>query len=193
MVLPLQHWRELYERHKKTALCLDIEVSRFNGPISVVGLYQPKDGLIECQQLVKGRGLTRENLSKAFAGCTMLITFNGRKFDIPRIKREFPGIIPNVPILDLYLLARRLGLQANLKVLENTFGIDRLDPRTKRKGIAVKLWKRYITYGDERALALLLEYNKQDTVNLYPLAEELTRVGMRKPELLAKPSKNKLF
>lgn len=173
MVLPLQYWRKLYDRHKKTALCLDIEVSRFNGPISVVGLYQPKDGLIECQQFVKGKDLIRENLSKAFASCTMLITFNGRKFDIPRIKREFPGVVPNVPNLDLYLIARRLDLKASLKVLENSFGIDRLDPRTKRKGIAVRLWKRYIKYGDDKALALLLEYNKQDTVNLYPLAEEL--------------------
>lgn len=176
MVLPLHCWRELYERHKKTALCLDIEVSRANGPISVLGLYQPKEGSIECQQFVKGKDLNRENLAQAFAGCTMLITFNGRKFDVPRIKREFLGVIPNVPIIDLYLFARRLGLKANLKVLENTFGIDRIDPRTKRRGIAVKLWKRYVTYGDEKALALLLEYNKQDTVNLYPLAEELMQI-----------------
>ena len=102
----------------------------------MVGLYQPKDGLIECQQFVKGRDLNRENLAHAFAGCTMLITFNGRKFDVPRIKREFPGVIPKVPLIDLYLFARRLDLKTNLKVLENTFGIDRLDPRTKIRGIA---------------------------------------------------------
>jgi len=180
MVQPLQYWRELYEIHKQTALCLDIEVSRFNGPISVVGLYQPKDGLIECRQLVKGRDLTRENLVQAFAGCTMLITFNGRKFDIPRIKREFPGVVPNVPIIDLYLFARRLGMKTNLKVLENTFGIDRLDPRTKKRGIAVKLWKRYITYNDHSALDFLCEYNKQDTINLYPLAEELMNLVLKK-------------
>ena len=185
MVLPLHYWRELYERHKPTALCLDIEVSRYNGPISVLGLYQPKDGLIECQQFVKGKDLTRENLVQAFTGCTMLITFNGRKFDVPRIKREFPGVIPNIPIIDLYLFARRLGMKTNLKVLENTFGIDRLDPRTKRRGIAVRLWKRYITYGDEKALALLLEYNKQDTVNLYPLAEELMELAnMKQAEIM---------
>jgi uncharacterized protein YprB with RNaseH-like and TPR domain len=175
MVQPLQYWCELYERHKQTALCLDIEVTRFNGPISIVGLYKPKDGLIECQQFVKGRDLNQRNLTKAFVGCTLLITFNGRKFDVPRIKREFPGAIPHVPIIDLYLIASRLNLKTNLKVLENTFGIDRLDPRTKRRGIAVRLWKRYITYKDEKALALLLEYNKQDTVNLYPLAEELMK------------------
>ncbi len=173
MVLPLSYWGTLYERHKHSALCLDIEVTRFNGPISVMGLYQPKEGVIECQQLVKGRELNRENVVQAFSNCSLLITFNGRKFDLPRIKREFPGVIPPIPTLDLYLFARRLGMKTNLKVLENTFGIDRLDPRTKRRGIAVKLWKRYITYGDQNALNLLLEYNKQDTVNLYPLAEEL--------------------
>lgn len=184
MVLPLHYWRDLYERHKKTALCLDIEVTKYKGAPSVVGLYQPKDGLIECQQFVKGKDLNRENLAQAFKSCTMLITFNGKKFDVPRIKGEFPGVIPNVQNIDLYRIAKRLDLQANLKVLENTFGIERLDPRTKERGIAVKLWKRYVAYRDEKALALLLEYNKQDTVNLYPLAEELMKLINAKRETI---------
>jgi len=177
MVQSLKYWCEVYERNKETALCLDIETQYFNGPISVVGLYRPRDGPIECQQFVAGRDLTRENLIEAMKDCTILITYNGKRFDVPKIKQEFPGVIPDsIPIVDLYLFAVKLNLKASLKVLENTFNIDRLDPRTKRRGIAIKLWKRFQTYGDQNALALLLDYNKQDTVNMYPLAEEFVHM-----------------
>ncbi len=38
---------------------------------------------------------------------------------------------------------------------------------------AVILWWRYCRQGDQRALATLLEYNKEDVVNLKALKERL--------------------
>ena len=49
---------------------------------------------------------------------------------------------------------------------------------SKKKGIggfeAVMLWLRYQNYGDQGALALLLQYNKEDVVNLKTLRERLS-------------------
>jgi uncharacterized protein YprB with RNaseH-like and TPR domain len=38
---------------------------------------------------------------------------------------------------------------------------------------AVLLWQRYQNYGDQNALELLLQYNKEDMVNLKVLRERL--------------------
>ena len=169
----LLYWCDLYKKLKYQARCIDIEVTSIKGPISVIGIYQPREGLVTCDSLVKGKDLTAENLRDSFRGCKLLITFNGNSFDIPRIKREFPGVIPDVPKLDLYLVAKKLNLNAGLKLLEGQFNIFRSDLVADKTRIAVKLWKKYMRTRDERALNMLIEYNKQDAVNLHPLAEHL--------------------
>ena len=42
---------------------------------------------------------------------------------------------------------------------------------------AVLLWQRYQNYGDQNALELLLQYNKEDVVNLKVLREKLGKKG----------------
>jgi len=177
MVESLVYWCDLYKKLKSSALCLDIETTGKDGPISVVGLYKPKDGAIEYDSYIKDKNLTSENLRNAFKDCKMLITYYGLKHDVPRIKEEFPGVIPEgIPVIDLCLFAFRLGIKTNLKVLENTFNIDRIDDYSKKRYIAVKLWWKYKASNNEGALNSLIEYNKQDTINLYPLAEELVKM-----------------
>ena len=153
---------------------MDIETTGFNGLISVIGLYKPKQGVVEYDCYVRGFNLNRDELKKALQGCMMLITYNGITFDIPRVKKEFPGIIPDdIPVIDLYRFARRLGMNTNLQVLENTYRIERLDDSIKKMKIATRLWRRFEIYRDGEALKSLIAYNRQDTVNLYPLAESL--------------------
>jgi uncharacterized protein YprB with RNaseH-like and TPR domain len=181
MTASLLYWCEVYKKLKYEALCLDVETEGFNKPISVVGLYQPKDGLVEHTFFVRGKDLTLENLKQAFKSCKLLITYNGLSLDIPKIKQEFPGAIPeNIPVLDLYLFARKLGLDTNLKVLETTLNIDRLFEHTKRRFIAAKLWRKYSLGKNQQALLTLIEYNKQDTINLYPIAEQLVAMALKK-------------
>lgn len=174
MTTPLFYWCDLYRKNKDRCVCLDIETTGFNKPISVVGFYRPTEGQIQVTQLIRGEALNAQNIRTALADCMLLVTFNGLSFDLPRLREEFPGCIPNgVAVLDLYRVARRLGLNTNLKVLETTFGIERLDERTQRRGSAVKLWRRYEEKDDHGALAKLLDYNAQDTANLFALAEIL--------------------
>jgi len=176
MVQSLLYWCELYKWFKTKAVCIDIETTCFNGSIAVVGIYRPKEGKIEYESYVRGINLSDENLRKALDGCMMLITYNGIVFDVQRINREFPGIIPDkIPVIDLYRFACRLGMKTNLKILENTLGVERSEDFTKKRRIAVKLWKRYEKYKDQKALEMLVEYNREDTVNLYPIAEALVK------------------
>lgn len=172
--MDLKKIKTLYNELKHQAICLDCETAGYNKPLTVVCFYTPKDGQIEVTSLIKGKDLNKENIERALSGCKLLITYNGCISDLKWIERDFPGVIsPTIPHLDLYLVAKELNLNTNLKVLETTFNIDRIDKKTQRRFIAVKLWKRYIEKGDENALATLIEYNKQDTINLYPIAEEL--------------------
>ncbi len=173
MSTSLFFWKKLYAKLKDTAVCIDIERTRFSGPIAMIGWYEPRDGIVDCNHFVKGQNLTHENLRRAFQRHKLLITFNGLHYDIPAIEKEFPGVFfQGRQILDLYILSRKLQLSASLKTLETTFGIERLDGNVK-KGSAIRLWQRYEQHHDKEALNLLLAYNKQDTVNLYPLAERL--------------------
>ncbi|MFH1787322.1 MAG: hypothetical protein ABH811_00825 [archaeon] len=52
MLKPLLYWDTLYHKFKNKSLCLDIETDGIKGPITVIGLYTPKEGIIECLQLV---------------------------------------------------------------------------------------------------------------------------------------------
>ncbi len=172
MTYNLNYWKRVYNKHKHKALCLDIEVDR-EGNITVVGLYKPKDGPVEAKSFAKGINLNHQTLKEEFKDCELLITFNGLKWDIPKIKEKFPGVMPNVKVIDLYLIARQLNYNTNLKVLENTMRIERPEDLQNKRRIAMKMWYRYIKYNDEQAFNTLIEYNQQDAINLYPLAEEL--------------------
>ncbi len=165
----------LYKEFKEDALCLDVETTRYNGPISLVGMYKPKDGEIDYISLIRGHNLSALNVKKALQDCKLLITYNGLKHDLPRLKAEFPNSMPrNIRTIDIFLLAKHLQLGTSLDVLENTLNIERPDNITQ-KGRAIYLWQRYKNISDQNALQSLLDYNRQDTINLYPIIEELIK------------------
>ncbi len=176
----IKYWCELFEKNKKDCLCLDIEMAEFNGSIAVVGLYRPREGLVECQQFVKGKNLTHGNLADALKGCKLLVTFSGKNFDVPMLNKRFSNVANGIPVFDLYLFAKLIGRgSSSLKTFENTFDINRLYSHSNKKGVALRRWRRYLK-GDAEALDKLLEYNKQDTVNLYFLAEELVKEARKR-------------
>ncbi len=66
----------------------------------------------------------------------------------------------------------RNNLYGGLKSVERQLGIKRrLNDINGWE--AVKLWWRYANDYDEKALAILLEYNKEDVINLKALKEKL--------------------
>lgn len=147
---------------------LDIETT-FDGAISVVGIYRPDLGTI---QLVGG-GVQDLALLEALAGIDTIVTFNGSTFDLPVIrKRMLVDLKRDYQHCDLMYVCRRKGLRGGLKRVETMLGIERATA-----GItgwdAPRLWQRYEVVGDRAALHTLLDYNREDVVNLALMEERL--------------------
>ncbi len=167
-----EHWR-LYDEWKDEIVCLDIETNGFmpeqGGYPTVVGLY---DGN-RWRALIRGENLTRENLERELSGYKMVVTFYGTVFDIPFLCKTFRTINFALPHYDLCFALKRLGINGGLKKVEDRFGIKRDDSVRGMDGYdAVRLWYEY-RRGSKEALELLLKYNREDTVNLYHLAEQI--------------------
>jgi uncharacterized protein YprB with RNaseH-like and TPR domain len=162
----LQSCREAY---------LDIEttgLSPLYSEITVVGIHLCLGDNARFIQLV-GEDVTADNILQALNGVGIVYTYNGSRFDLPFIYFRL-GI--NLAQLfnhcDLMYHCWRNNLYGGFKAVERQLGIVR---RLKEvNGFeAVRLWWRYVNDYDEEALAILLEYNKEDVINLKTLKERL--------------------
>lgn len=152
---------------------LDIETCA-GGAVTVVGIYREDRGL---RQLVGGE-ITDVTVWEALEGVETLCTFNGDRFDLPILERQVRlDLRKHFASLDLLRECRRVGLKGGLKRLEERFGIAR-----HTRGIsgwdALQLWARYEDEGDREALRLLLEYNREDVMNLVQLERIVVGVGL---------------
>lgn len=162
-------WRCLNDFSDRVVF-LDIETTglSLSSPITMVGIY---DG-VRVHSLIKGMGLTRDNLRAILGKAGMIVTFNGASFDLPVIESQFPGVIPQVPHVDLRYPLRRLGYAGGLKRIETDLGIERDKRIAYMTGEnAVYLWKLWEKHGRRNALDLLIEYNTEDCRNLKTLAD----------------------
>ena len=159
-------WR-LYDHFSDDCLFLDIETTGYYGDITVIGMYDGNDVMT----LVKGQGLSKHNLKRILSNYKMLVTFNGKSFDVPVINRYFNNVVPDIPHLDLRFPLARLGFTGGLKKIEEALNIRRSSDTEGMSGEdAVFLWHDYIRTGNIDSLNLLVEYNTEDIVNLKPLA-----------------------
>ena len=150
---------------------LDIETS-FGGEITVVGIFCPPERMI---QLV-GDEVNWTNLWNALDGVTTILTYNGARFDLPVIKRVIKlDLNKYFECRDLMYDCWEKNLYGGLKRVEEQLGIER-----STKGIdgleAMRLWQRFLYDRDERALEALLQYNREDVVNLSRLEARLAKM-----------------
>jgi len=158
---------------------LDIEttgLSWLSAGITVIGIYLVGGREFRLVQLV-GREVNADNLLQAVNGVSAIYTYNGRRFDLPFIRGSLGIDLEAVADHhDLMYDCWRCNLKGGFKAVEQQLGIAR-----QLKGIngwdAVLLWRRYQRYGDRDALAKLLEYNKEDVMNLKVLRERLDLSG----------------
>lgn len=162
-----EHWR-LFENFRDGACFLDIETTgldQHRHAVTVVSTHRAG----ETTTLVSGDNLDRDALVREFDRSSMVVTFNGRRFDVPFLEHAFDLSIDH-PHLDLLYPSRRIGLHGGLKRIEQELGIDRgSDDITGLD--AVRLWEAYDRRGDTDALETLITYNREDTVNLLTLAD----------------------
>lgn len=143
---------------------IDIEttgLSKYQSKVTVVGIYSGDEVI----QLVNGIDLTEDSLDQIIKKAKNIVTFNGKRFDIPFLKSKYPNIdFHKAEHHDLMYSCWKLGWKGGLKAVERRLNISRDSGITD--GLeAVRLWKRYQN-GCEESLKKLLEYNKEDIVNL---------------------------
>ncbi len=166
--LPKSHTWRLFEFFKDDAVYLDIETSGYYGDPTVVGLF---DG-IRTKIMVKGINLDAKKLKQELKRYKIIITFNGRSFDVPVLNRFYPDIIPDIPHIDLRFACQKLGLTGGLKNIEKELGIKRdYEVEGMCGKDAVLLWNLYRSTGNREYLSKLISYNEEDIINLKTIAE----------------------
>jgi len=167
--LPQRHMWRLLEDFRSGTVYLDIETTGISlrSPVTVVGIHAGR----RTHTMVRGRNLTGPNLEAVLSKADLLVTFNGKGFDMPVLRNQFPGWIPDVPHVDLRHLLARIGHRGGLKAIERELDIER-DHRVEYMTgeDAVYLWRLWEKKRNENALELLIEYNTEDCRNLEALA-----------------------
>ena len=154
---------------------IDIEttgLSRYYADLTVVGIALEKGSQCRVIQLLEA-DLSEGRLLEALHGVDEIYSYNGSRFDLPFIAAklgvDLKGCFKHT---DLMYDCWRNKLKGGLKAVERQLGIDR---RLKDVDgfMAVKLWYEYVNNHDRRALATLLEYNREDIVNLQVIRQKL--------------------
>jgi uncharacterized protein len=158
-----ERWR-LYAAFLGQACFLDIETDGGDG-VTAIGYLDAGGPRV----LLAGRDLS--DFPDLASPWRLLVTFNGIAFDVPVLRRAFPGWRAPAAHVDLCHLWHRLGQRGGLKVVERELGIGRPPTVAGLSGLdAIRLWNAHLA-GDPSALRVLVEYNLHDAVNLRTLAD----------------------
>ncbi len=156
---------------------LDIEttgLSPYTSDITVIGIcLQAGDKPARIIQLV-GEDISPEAVMSALEGVGTVYTYNGSRFDLKYIHSKLGVDVAGLcGHEDLMYRCWKRNLYGGLKSVEKQLGIQR-----KLEGLggedAVRLWYDHLA-GDRDALKILLEYNREDIVNLTILRDRLRR------------------
>jgi uncharacterized protein len=168
-----QQWRLFNEFRDQTAY-LDIETTGLEADctISTIAVYDGSTMIT----YVNGQNL--DDFIDDIRRYKLLVTYNGKCFDVPVIERFF-GMTLDHAHIDLRYVLAGLGLKGGLKRCEAQLGMDRGDLEDIDGLFAVVLWKAYLRNRDEQALETLLSYNLQDAINLESLMVTAFNLNVR--------------
>jgi uncharacterized protein YprB with RNaseH-like and TPR domain len=163
-----ESWR-MYADFRDNTAFVDIETTGFRGQeeITVIGL---SDGR---KTKVFVRGINLVDFKDEIRKYALLVTYNGKQFDVPVMSHTFGNIFAHIAHFDLRYAFQRLGYVGGLKTIQDQLGFRRdgilnyLDGRS-----AIWLWEEY-QKGNKKALNTLLRYNLEDVVVLQSLAESI--------------------
>ncbi len=167
-------WRLYGELRGKTAF-VDIETTGlYAGPnaITLIGLF---DGL---KTKVFTQGINLDAFNEEIKQYQLIVTFNGKRFDVPFIEYVLGELPANQSHLDIMYPLRRLGFRGGLKSIEEQLGIGRQGILRQVDGfMAVLLWREY-KRGNKAALKTLVRYNLEDVVNMQYLTDRVYNMSI---------------
>lgn len=163
----LEYWR-LWQNFPERFCFLDIETTGISesSVTTVVSIYQNH----RMQTFERGKDL--EFLFDSISPEDILVTYNGKRFDVPFLEREFRYRVKN-PQLDLMNLLHSIGIKGGLKKSEVQLGLVRPEEIAGMDGRqAPLLWYEYQRTNNLEALEKLIAYNREDTKNLEIILEK---------------------
>ena len=132
----------------------------YNDIITTIALFDGKN----IRYYVHGKNLN--DFKKDILNYKVIVTYNGKNFDIPMIENYF-NISISLVHLDLRYILYNLGYTGGLKGCEKKLNIQRDKSFEDLDGIfAVMLWRYYKKYKNEKSLNTLLAYNIEDVLSL---------------------------
>jgi uncharacterized protein len=164
-LLPSNHHWRMFPEFRSSIAYLDIETTGLDSwrdQITTIAVY---DGMSVFTYV---QGQTLDQFKKDIQQYKVLVTYNGKCFDIPFLQTSF-GMELNQVHIDLRYVLKSLGYTGGLKGCEKKAGIDRGELEGVDGYFAVMLWDEYQTNRNAKALETLLAYNIQDVVNLEAL------------------------
>ena len=159
-----EHWRFFPDFRHRIAY-VDIETTGlgdWDDYITSIALY---DGTT-IRTFVHGQNL--DDFADAIEDYRLIVTYNGKSFDVPFIRRYLRLPMQHAHI-DLMHVLRSLGYRGGLKGCEHQLGLSRGNLEGVDGAFAVLLWNDFHEHGNQKALETMLAYNIQDVVNLETL------------------------
>lgn len=166
---PADKWRILAHLLEQTSY-FDIETQGLecDAPITVIACWHKG----QLHNFVEHENL--DDFLTLLDDVTLLASFNGSSFDVPRVLDSFH--IPKLPCphLDLRWLCYHQGLRGSLKRITARLGIDRPSDLQDTDGaLAIGLWHAWVAKQDRTARDHLLRYCASDVLLLMMLAQAL--------------------
>lgn len=159
---PSEHLRVVRD-HLDDALYLDIETT---------GLSPHHSGVTVIGALYKGTfhqwvwPQATDGLRRLLAEAALVVTYNGRRFDVPFLQHHMTGLPQPRAHVDLRYVASHLGYTGGQKAVEDHLKLKRPKAINGLEGAdAVALWCDAV-YGRAQSLDRLLAYNRADCEQL---------------------------
>jgi len=180
--LPVGHRVRALADYYEEALFLDIETTGLqrNALVTCIATFQAG----KAKSFVRGKNFN--DFLYEWTRAKIVVTFNGKRFDIPLLQREFN--FTTLPAqIDLMDEARHYGYKGGLKSIEHQINFQRDNNDCSNGLTAIQLWENYQKNNDATALQTLLQYNTDDTRCLTKLwqillKKSLENTGIRIPQ-----------
>jgi len=138
---------------------LKLPGSTFVESITTIALYDGRSVF----HYVNGYDL--DDFKRRIPQYDVLVTYNGKCFDVPFIERYF-SIKLNQAHIDLRYVLGGLGFTGSLRTCEKNLGIGRGELEGIDGFFGVLLWEDYKRNHNDRTLETLLAYNVADVLKL---------------------------
>jgi uncharacterized protein len=162
-LLPIKLHYRYYPMIKNELLFVDIESygHKRRNEITIIGIGNGED-----INLIRGDKTDSSQIKKIFQNNKGIVTYNGRSYDIPILKKRYNIDFSNKFIIDLKHLMNELGYKGGLKVIEEELKIERKLSHKIMNGDPINLWKAYKATEDSHFIELLAEYVEADVRSL---------------------------